>query len=44
MPVVALVIVMYEKLRGHEILMADLDVTKNTWHQVARKKVMLDHT
>ena len=28
-------------LRGHDILLADLHGTKNTWHQIIRKKVAL---
>ena len=30
-------------IERHEILLDDIDVTKNTWLQVVRKKLMLDH-
>ena len=39
----ALIIGMDSSLRGHYILLYVIRGTKNTWCQVIRKKVMLDH-
>ena len=41
---VALLIGMDRSLRGHEILLDDINGTKKTWIQVVRKKVILDNT
>ena len=39
-----LVIGMDRSLIVREILLADLYGTKNTWHQVVKKRVILDYT
>ena len=43
-PGAALVIGMNGSFRGHVILLGDLHGNRNTWIQVMREKVMLDHT